>query len=75
MQIDNSQENETKQIQRTKISPIDAPELTILSALDHILELVGFSLVAANSERPTLWTARIDDHRQPRSSDAVRRVP
>lgn len=35
---------------RDHLSPIDAPELTILAALEHIIELAGFSLVAANPE-------------------------
>jgi hypothetical protein len=35
---------------RDNLSPIDAPELTILAALDHILELANFALVAANLE-------------------------
>jgi len=35
---------------RDSLAPIEAPELTILSALDHVLDLAGFSLVAAHPE-------------------------
>jgi hypothetical protein len=37
-------------VDSARLAPIDAPELTILSALDHVLELAGFSIVAAHPE-------------------------